>query len=134
MHYPKNPAHSLSKMLAASQPYSREPFYQFSEQTNDVYNENGGTNPAFTFLTGHGGFLQTFTNGFSGFRPRLDAFYLDPSLPPQLPELTMKGMHWKDSLFDVTIKLDGTTVTRRSGSEPKAKVLIGGQRNAQAGN
>lgn len=28
-------------MLAASQPYSREPYYQFSEQTGDVYASNG---------------------------------------------------------------------------------------------
>jgi len=32
--------------------------HRFSEQTNDVYDTNGGTNPAYTFLTGHGGFLQ----------------------------------------------------------------------------
>lgn len=69
---------SYTYLLAASQPYSRAPFYQsvfvcltsslgffltwsafrFSEQTSDIYASNGGTNPAFTFLTGHGGFLQ----------------------------------------------------------------------------
>lgn len=28
-------------MLAASQPYNRAPYYQFSEQTRDEYSENG---------------------------------------------------------------------------------------------
>lgn len=42
---------SFTYLLAASQPYSRAPFYQFSEQTSDDYATNGGTNPAFTFLT-----------------------------------------------------------------------------------
>lgn len=121
-------------MLAASQPYARSPFYQFSEQTNDVYNDNGGTNPAFTFLTGHGGFLQSFTHGFTGFRPRLHAFYLDPALPPQLPEICVKGMHWKDSQFEVKMTLSGTTVTRTHGDEDKANVEIGGTRNSKAGN
>jgi trehalose/maltose hydrolase-like predicted phosphorylase len=49
---------SYTYLLASSQPYSRPPFYQFSEQTGDIFNDNGGTNPAFTFLTGHGGYLQ----------------------------------------------------------------------------
>jgi hypothetical protein len=43
---------SYTYLLAASQPYSRAPFYQFSEQTTDEYATNGGTNPAWTFLTG----------------------------------------------------------------------------------
>lgn len=32
-------------LLAASQPYNRAPFYQFSEQTVDIFNV-GGFNPA----------------------------------------------------------------------------------------
>lgn len=45
---------SWSYLLQASQPYARAPFYQFSEQTNDNPATNSGTNPAYTFLTGHG--------------------------------------------------------------------------------
>lgn len=91
-------------LLAGSEPYLRGPFAQFSEQTSDVYAQNGGTNPAYTFLTGHGGYLQSWTHGFTGYRSRLHAFYLDPSLPPQLaPEgFTVKGMKWQVSLFQLS--------------------------------
>ncbi|KAM0746041.1 hypothetical protein T439DRAFT_369600 [Meredithblackwellia eburnea MCA 4105] len=107
---------SFTHMLAASQPYSRAPFYQFSEQTNDNYGENGGTNPAFTFLTGHGGFLQSFTHGFTGHRFRTTTFYIDPVLPPQLQNYTVKGMTWRGNKFDVTVTTALTSISRRSGS------------------
>ncbi|KAE9382576.1 hypothetical protein BT96DRAFT_1010391 [Gymnopus androsaceus JB14] len=84
-------------LLAASQPYFRIPFYQFSEQTSDIFATNGGTNPAFTFLTGHGGFLQSFTHGFTGYRSRTTSLYLDPSLPPQLTNYTIKGLKWAET-------------------------------------
>lgn len=96
----------------ASQPYLREPYYQFSEQINDDIYTNGNTNPAFTFLTGHGGFLQIPTHGFTGYRPRLDAFYLDPTLPPQLKGLEVKGMKHQGAVFNVVIGLEQTTITR----------------------
>ncbi|KAG0364106.1 alpha,alpha-trehalase ath1 [Gamsiella multidivaricata] len=121
-------------LLQSSEPYVRGPFAQFSEQTVDVYAENGGTNPAYTFLTGHGGYLQAWTHGFTGYRPRLDCFYLDPSLPPQLaPEgYTVKGMKWQGSVFDVTVAGKETTIRRRSGGSSKACVHIG-DRNKKSG-
>ena len=39
-------------------PYLRAPWYQFSEQAVDDTALNGDTNPAFPFLTGHGGANQ----------------------------------------------------------------------------
>ncbi|KAK9365667.1 glycosyl hydrolase family 65 central catalytic domain-containing protein [Lipomyces kononenkoae] len=123
---------SYTYLLAASQPYLRAPFYQFSEQMDDDPNLNGGTHPAFPFLTGHGGFLQVLTHGFTGFRPREDVFYLDPSLPPQIEHgYTVKGMKWRDSVFDLTISLDQTVITRRhsrggANSSSNATVRIGG--------
>ncbi|KAF9094092.1 alpha,alpha-trehalase ath1 [Mortierella sp. AD031] len=129
---------AFTYLLQSSEPYVREPFHQFSEQTTDVYADNGHTNPAYTFLTGNGGYLQIWTHGFTGYRPRLDCFYLDPTLPPQLaPEgFTVKGMKWQGSVFDVTIGGSKTTVTRRSGaksgSSKKACVHIG-DRNSKRG-
>ncbi|KAG0208406.1 alpha,alpha-trehalase ath1 [Mortierella sp. GBA30] len=121
-------------LLQSSEPYVRGPFSQFSEQTTDVYATNGGTNPAYTFLTGHGGYLQIWTHGFTGYRPRHDCFYLDPSLPPQLaPEgFTVKGMKWQGSVFDVTVKGSRTMIKRRSGKSSKACVRIG-KRNKNSG-
>lgn len=96
----------------ASQPYLREPYYQFSEQINDDIYTNGNTNPAFTFLTGHGGFLQIPTHGFTGYRPRLDAFFIDPTLPPQLEGLEVKGMKHQGAVFNVNIGPINTKITR----------------------
>jgi len=118
--------------LAGSQPYSRAPFYQFSEQTTDAYETNGGTNPAYTFLTAHGGFLQSLTHGFTGYRSRTTAFYIDPTLPVQITNYTVKGMQWLDNTFDVTLATEHTTIIRRKGTTSTALVEIGSS-NAKAG-
>ncbi|KAG0375400.1 alpha,alpha-trehalase ath1 [Mortierella sp. AD032] len=129
---------AFTYLLQSSEPYVREPFHQFSEQTSDVYAENGHTNPAYTFLTGNGGYLQIWTHGFTGYRPRLDCFYLDPTLPPQLAPkgFTVRGMKWQGSVFDVTVEGEKTMVTRRSGGKgkgsKKACVHIG-DRNRKSG-
>ena len=130
---------SYTYMLYGSQPYLREPYYQFSEQIIDDYFTNGGTNPAFSFLTGHGGFLQVATHGFTGFRPREDAFYLDPSIPPQLADgMEVRGMKFHGGVFDVNIGLLETTVTRRRTRNKKKdsrglRVRIG-KRNIKMGD
>ncbi|KAF8473190.1 glycosyl hydrolase family 65 central catalytic domain-containing protein [Kalaharituber pfeilii] len=130
---------SYTYMLYGSQPYLREPYYQFSEQIIDDYFANGGTNPAFTFLTGHGGFLQVATHGFTGFRFREDAFYLDPSLPPQLSDgIEIRGMKFHGGSFDVNIGLKETIIARRKTKDKKkdsrgVKVRIG-ERNPKRGD
>lgn len=126
---------AFTYLLQSSEPYVREPFHQFSEQTSDVYADNGHTNPAYTFLTGNGGYLQIWTHGFTGYRPRLDCFYLDPTLPPQLAPsgFTVKGMKWQGSVFDVTVAGDKTTVTRRAGGKGKNACVRIGDRNRKSG-
>ncbi|GEQ66885.1 hypothetical protein JCM33374_g548 [Metschnikowia sp. JCM 33374] len=59
---------SESYLLKSIQPFLRGPFAQFSEQSDDHYETNGGTHPAFPFLTAHGGFLQTILMGLLGMR------------------------------------------------------------------
>ncbi|KAG0237760.1 Six-hairpin glycosidase-like protein [Mortierella sp. GBAus27b] len=122
-------------LIQSSEPYVRGPYAQFSEQMVDVYADNGGTNPAFTFLTGNGGYLQVWTHGFTGYRPRLDCFYLDPTLPPQLsPDgFTVKGMKWQGSVFDVTVAGKYTTIKRRSGHSSKKACVHIGERNMKHG-
>ncbi|KAF9537039.1 alpha,alpha-trehalase ath1 [Mortierella hygrophila] len=126
---------AFTYLLQSSEPYVREPFHQFSEQTSDIYADNGHTNPAYTFLTGNGGYLQIWTHGFTGYRPRLDCFYLDPTLPPQLAPkgFTVKGMKWQGSVFDVTVAGDKTTVTRRAGGKGKKACVRIGERNRKSG-
>ena len=123
---------SYTYFIYASQPYLRAPFYQFSEQIVDNIYANGDTNPAFTFLTGHGGLLQVPTHGFTGYRPRIDAFYLDPSIPPQLQDgIIVKGMKHHSASFDVHVSPHNTTITRRhskkSGDNKAVTVRIGSQ-------
>lgn len=134
-------------LMAASQPYLREPFYQFSEQIYDNATINGGTNPAFPFLTGHGGFLQVFTHGLTGYRPRNNTLYLDPTLPPQLEEgVIISGLKYQGGVFDIDIQLNHTTISRRNDwtfSDTDGIILTDdntpinitiGSRNSQAGN
>lgn len=75
---------------------------------------------------------RSFTHGFTGYRSRTAAFYLDPALPVQLTEYTVKGMRWLDSAFDVTLTTAHTTIVRRSGTAKTAPVQIGSG-NAKAG-
>lgn len=99
--------------LMASQSYLRAPWYQFSEQVNDNITENGNTNPAFPFLTGHGGYLQVWTHGYTGFRTREDGFYIDPSLPPHLVGgVKYSSFKYKGAAIEIDIRQNGTTVTR----------------------
>lgn len=49
---------SQSYLVKAAKPFLRGPYAQFLEQNNDDYDTNGGTHPAFPFLTASGGFLQ----------------------------------------------------------------------------
>lgn len=128
-------------MLYSSLPYLRPPFFQFSELLIDDASINGGTEPAFPFLTGHGGFLQIFTHGLTGMRARLDAFYLDPTLPPHLGNggVQVKGMKWQGAVFDIDIQLDTTRITRRqpkfSTSMRTGHVTVRiGHQNAKAGD
>ena len=124
---------SFSYFRQAAEPYSRAPYYQFSEQSNDLYAFNNGTNPAYTFLTGHGGYLQTFIHGFVGHRTRTDRFYVDPNLPPQLEEgLVVTGMKYQGNIFDVTLGANESVISMRSGSG-QAKVEVSSA-NAKGGN
>ncbi|KAF4629958.1 hypothetical protein G7Y89_g8180 [Cudoniella acicularis] len=68
-------------------PYLRAPWFQFSEQAVDDVALNGDTNPAFPFLTGHGGANQVVPFGFLGIRTDQPVLYLNPSLPPQISNL-----------------------------------------------
>lgn len=88
-------------------PQLRAPFFQTSESTE------GG---AMNFLTGTGGLLQQFLFGYSGLRFDSDAIELDPSLPPQITGLTLKGLHWQGRLFTLRINRSGTTATLMSGA------------------
>ncbi|MFG2225310.1 discoidin domain-containing protein [Streptomyces sp. NPDC048644] len=107
-------------LLRSIKPFVRGPFAQFSEARGDkagAEDPHAGK-PAQDFLTGKGGFLQTFTHGLTGLRLREDSVHLDPTLPPQLSEgVTLRGLHWQGRTYDVAIGADHTTV-RLTAGEP----------------
>lgn len=105
-------------LLYSVVPYIRLPFFQFSELIEDDASKNGGTEPAFPFLTGHGGYLQIFTHGLTGMRPRSDALYFNPTLPPQLSEggVQINGIKWRGAVLDIDIQIQTTTIYRRKGA------------------
>lgn len=75
-------------------------------------------------MTGHGGYLQTLTHGYTGYRSNLDVLYLDPNLPPQLNNYTIKGFKWHSSSFDIQIDSKQTTITRKSGGNDSVTIQI----------
>lgn len=93
-------------------PYLREPWYQFSEQANDDVTTNGATNPAFPFLTGHGGANQVVPFGFLGLRTDQEVLYIDPSLPPQIPNVKIRRIYYAGAGLAVSMNQTHTTLTR----------------------
>ncbi|RMY67253.1 hypothetical protein D0863_07919 [Hortaea werneckii] len=98
--------------LYGTQPYIRGPWYQFSEQLIDNYNENGGTHPAYPFLTGVGGAHRVAIFGYLGLRLMLDSVNIDPSLPPQIPYLNYRTIYWQGWPLNATSNQTHTTLTR----------------------
>lgn len=91
--------------------FLRGPFNQFTE-------ERGGGH-AFTFLTGAGGFLQEFYYGYTGLRWSTDGITLNPILPSNLDHITVKGLQYQGSTFDVAITKTTTTVNVTNGTSLK---------------
>ncbi|KAL8717461.1 MAG: hypothetical protein Q9225_005300 [Loekoesia sp. 1 TL-2023] len=97
----------------SEQPYARPPWFQFSEQLIDDYTSNGGTHPAFPFLTGHGGANQVTLFGYLGLRLTPDfALHLNPSLPPQIPNLRYRTFYWQGWPISAISNQTHTIITR----------------------
>lgn len=103
---------SYTYAVDASHPYIRAPWFQYSEQLIDDYTTNGGTHPAYPFLTGMGGANRVAIFGYLGFRLRLDAFNIDPSLPPQIPHLTYRTVYWQGHAISASSNATHTTLQR----------------------
>lgn len=102
-------------------PYVRAPFFQFSEQLVDDWSLNGGTHPAFPFLTGNGGANQVALFGYLGYRLLPDSIlHLDPNLPPQIPYITYRTFYWHGWPIKAAANYTHTTVQREAGKEPLA--------------
>lgn len=97
----------------AYEPYARAPFYQLSEQMIDDASINGGTHPAYPFLTGHGGANQVVLFGYLGLRYRPDdIIHIDPNLPPQVPHVTYRTFYWRGWPISASSNQTHTTISR----------------------
>ncbi|MFH8405098.1 discoidin domain-containing protein [Streptomyces sp. NPDC018019] len=120
-------------LMRSIKPFVRGAFHQFSEARGDkagAGDPHAGS-PAQDFLTGKGGFLQTFTNGLTGLRMREDRVHLDPMLPPQLSDgVTLRGLRWQGRTYDVEIGAHSTTVRLTVGApmrveSPEGERVVG---------
>lgn len=100
-------------------PYTRAPFFQMSEQMVDNATINGGTHPAYPFLTGHGGANQVAIYGYLGLRlvPD-DILHVDPNLPPQIPYLKYRTFYWRGWPISAWSNYTHTTISRDRVSPP----------------
>ena len=73
----------------------RAPFMLVSESPN---------NETISFVTGLGGFLQVFLNGFAGIRIHEDGLLIEPCMPEAVPRLEIRGLHYAGQRFDVFIE------------------------------
>ncbi|GAM42190.1 acid trehalase [Talaromyces pinophilus] len=100
-------------------PYIRGPFFQFSEQLLDDYTANGGTHPAFPFLTGHGGANQVVLYGYLGLRLLPDdMLHIDPNLPPQIPSVKYRTFYWRGWPIQAASNYTHTTIQRATSVAP----------------
>jgi trehalose/maltose hydrolase-like predicted phosphorylase len=103
---------ALTYNLYSSSPYARAPWYQYSEQLIDDPDENGGTHPAFPFLTGMGGTNRVAIFGYLGLGLYYESLDIDPSLPPQIEYLNYRTFYWMGHGINATSNTTHTTLTR----------------------
>jgi hypothetical protein len=97
----------------AYDPYMRAPFFQLSEQMVDNATTNGGTHPAYPFLTGHGGANQVVLFGYLGLRLLPDdILHIDPNPPPQLPHIQYRTFYWRGWPIAARSNATHTTLAR----------------------
>ncbi|KZF21241.1 carbohydrate-binding module family 32 protein [Xylona heveae TC161] len=99
----------------ASNPYVRAPWFQFSEQLVDAFAVTG-YHPAFPFLTGIGGANQVNVFGYLGLRLQFDKLQVDPSLPPQIPQLKYRTIYWQGWPISAFSNQTHTTLSRSGSS------------------
>lgn len=126
---------AYSYLNKAIQPFLRGPFAQMSEQNNDDFLVNGGTHPAFPFLTGHGGFVQASLQGLTGWR--FDYILVDGKIervleldPVQIPclsgDVIFEGLRFNNNSLTLilgeetlSVKNNGPDLTSTGSIEPE---------------
>lgn len=60
---------------------------------------------------------QVMLEGFLGFKPGVDGFYVNPKLPSDWPELTIDGIRWHDRVLSIRATKDSVEI-REEGKKP----------------
>lgn len=129
-------------------PFLRAPFAQFSEQNQDDFLTNGGTHPAFPFLTGHGGYLQAILQGFTGLKFDFEinnsgtferVLHLDPiSLPCLSNGVQFDGIKYLNHSISFNLNSDSLRIKDNGPINEQGKSIDSfnirvGERNTKAG-
>ncbi|SCV01571.1 LANO_0F12442g1_1 [Lachancea nothofagi CBS 11611] len=120
---------SQSYLYKSVLPYLRAPFVQFSEQSDDNFLTNGLTQPAFPFLTGNGGYLQSLLFGLTGLRYSYESNKTTGQItrllkfnPIKLPLLaggiTIRNFKYMGQVLDVEIGDENATLVHKAGDQP----------------
>ncbi|TIA41601.1 hypothetical protein D6C78_01656 [Aureobasidium pullulans] len=121
---------SFTYALNGFKAYARAPWYQFSEQQVDNFTTNGGTNPAFPFMTGAGGWHQVGPMGWLGARVVEEQLILQPALPPQIPYVSLRTVIFGGAGIKATMNHTHTNLTRMDVSTylpPNSTDIYGNQ-------
>lgn len=120
-----------SFLMKSVQPYLRGPFAQFLEQSNDNFETNGGTHPAFPFLTAHGGFLQAILHGLLGLRFQYETIdgkisrYL--KLKTRTLSMMPNGIYFPEIHYmnqTLTLNLSSTTIAIHNKGPIEGSVIL----------
>merc|ERR1711972_429428 len=68
------------------------------------------------FITGAGGFLQAALYGLPGARVKADRLDLNPTLLKGMTSVKVRGIHYRDAIFDVTYDAKQITLAVSSGA------------------
>lgn len=96
---------SLLKLL----PHFRGPFLLASESPG---------NECISFQTGLGGFLQLILMGFAGVRVHDDGLMIQPCVPAEVGELTIRGLSYGGVRIDLTVDAAGSVSIGCDGEVP----------------
>lgn len=129
-----------SYLYKSVEPFLRFPFAQMSEQNFDDFNVNGGTHPAFPFLTGHGGILQNVVYGLAGLKfgyelqsdSIVKKLLFDPVLLPCLPGgLQIEGFQYQGAMLSISITDTEAVIEHQRGNN--SVIIEVNERNENSG-
>jgi hypothetical protein len=87
---------------------------------------------AVNFITGAGGFLQTITFGYGGFRLHEGYLEFNPTLPPKSTKMTITGVHYLANQLKFTITNNGVEINLLAKEEiaPHLEVVKDGKKHS----